>query len=111
MKLDFNAIPAVTVPHFKGGEGEAVVRKFDDERMGGCVHVTLAPGSSIGMHTHQGNCEVVRILAGCGTCYDDEEVYPIQAGDYTYCPEGHSHSIVNTGTEPLVLYGVLPKVQ
>ena len=34
MILDFNAMAANAVPHFKGGEGEAIVRKFDDPRMG-----------------------------------------------------------------------------
>lgn len=28
-----------------------------------------------------------------------------------YCPEGHTHSIVNTGDTPLELLGVLPHVK
>ena len=34
MILDFNAMPANDVPHFKGGEGHVVIRKYDDPRMG-----------------------------------------------------------------------------
>ena len=64
MILDFNTIPANAVPHFKGGEGEAIVRKFDDPRMGAVVRLTLPVGSSIGLHTHTGNCEVIYILSG-----------------------------------------------
>ena len=91
MILDFNTIPANAVPHFKGGEGEAIVRKFDDP--------------------HTGNCEVIYILSGSGQCIDDDTQYPVAAGMCHYCPEGHTHSIVNTGDTPLELLGVLPHVK
>ena len=107
MKLDFNAIPETVIPAFKGGTGEAHVRRYEDA-MGAVVLITLPAGSSIGLHTHVGNCEVVRILSGHGKCIDDGEEYPIAAGTVQYCPEGHSHSIINTGDEPLTLLGVLP---
>jgi len=108
MMLDFNAIPETVVPAFKGGTGEAVIHKFNDPGMGNIVHITLMPGCSIGVHTHQGNCEVVYIISGSGKCIDDGVATPVTAGCVNYCPEGHSHSILNTGTEPLVLFGVLP---
>ena len=28
-----------------------------------------------------------------------------------YCAVGHSHSVVNTGSEPLVILGVVPNVK
>ena len=62
MILDFDTMAANAVPHFKGGEGQAIVRKFDDPRMGAVVHLTLPVGASIGLHTHTGNCET----AFCG---------------------------------------------
>ena len=93
MILDFNAMAANAVPHFKGGEGEAIVRKFDDPRMGAVVQLTLPVGS------------------GSGRCIDDDAEYPITAGMCHYCPEGHTHSIVNTGDTELKLLGVLPIVK
>lgn len=111
MKLDFSAIPEAVVPHFKGGDGEAYVRKFTDERMGNIVHITLPAGSSIGLHRHEGNCEIICVMSGAGICTDDGEEYPISAGTRHYCPEGHTHGIRNTGAEPLVLFGVLPDVK
>ena len=66
---------------------------------------------SIGLHTHHGNCEIVYVLSGSGQCIDDGAEYPISAGVCHYCPEGHTHSIRNTGGEPLELLGVLPVVQ
>lgn len=108
MKLDFQAIPETVVPNFKDGEGEAHIRKYNDPQMGSIVNITLPVGSSIGLHTHKGNCEIVYVLSGAGTYIDDGETSPLTAGMTTYCPEGHSHSIINTGKQPLVLLGVLP---
>ena len=111
MILDFNTMAANAVPHFKGGEGEAIVRKFDDPRMGAVVQLTLPVGSSIGLHTHEGSCEMIFVLSGEGICLDDGEEYPFRPGMCHYCPEGHSHSVFNTGSEPLVLLGVVPNLQ
>ena len=111
MILDFNAMAANAVPHFKGGEGEAIVRKFDDPRMGAVVQLTLPVGSSIGLHTHTGNCEIIHVLSGRGVCHDDGTDVPLTAGMTHYCPEGHTHGIDNTGAEPLVLLGILPDVK
>ena len=32
MFLDFSSIPEVAVSHFKGGQGQALVRRFEDEQ-------------------------------------------------------------------------------
>ena len=99
MLLDiFNKEPKA-IAGFKGGEGEALVR----------MRLTMPAGSTIGMHTHVGNCEVVYVLAGSGVCYYDDTVYPVKAGSIVYCPEHHAHSICNTGEEVMELLGVLPK--
>ena len=111
MILDFHSLSPAVVPHFKGGEGQVVVRKFDDPVMGAVVQLTLPVGASIGLHTHTGNCEVVYVLSGSGRCVDDGAEYPIAAGMCHYCPEGHSHSIINTGDEDLALLGILPDVK
>lgn len=111
MILDFDAMPASVVPHFKGGEGQAIVCKFDDPTMGAVVRLTLPVGASIGTHTHTGNCEIIYVLSGRGQCVDDDTRYPIAAGMCHYCPEGHTHSIVNTGDTELTLLGVLPHIR
>ena len=69
MVLDFEKMPATPMEHFKGGEGTLGLRKFDDPAMGAVVRLTMPAGSTIGMHTHVGNCEVVYVLAGSGVCY------------------------------------------
>lgn len=108
MVLDFENMTAVEMPQFKGGEGTLQLRKFDDPAMGAVVRLTMPAKSSIGMHTHMGNCEVVYVLAGSGVCYYDDTVYPVKAGSIVYCPEQHAHSICNTGDETMELLGILP---
>lgn len=111
MTLDFHSLSPAVVPHFKGGEGEAQVRTAVSDGMGRILMLTLPVGSSIGLHTHTGNCEVIYVLSGSGRCIDDDAEYPITAGMCHYCPEGHTHSIVNTGDTELKLLGVLPIVK
>ena len=109
MILDFDNMVPVSAEHFKGGEGTLQVRKFDDPAMGAVVRLTLPPHTSIGLHTHEGNCEVVYVLAGHGDCLYDDGCYEVKPGMVVYCPEHHSHSIRNTGEETMELLGVLPK--
>ena len=49
--------------------------------------------------------EVVRMTLDDGV---EAAVYP---GLCHYCPQGHSHSVVNTGTEPLVILGIVPRAK
>ena len=35
----------------------------------------------------------------------------LKAGSCSYCPEGHTHSLVNTGEAPLQFLGVIPKLK
>ena len=111
MMLDFQAAEAAVVPHFKGGEGRAVVRKAVEDEMGRVLTLELPAGSSIGLHTHTGNCEVIHVLSGRGVCHDDGAEVTLEAGMTHYCPEGHTHGIENTGSEPLVLLGILPNMK
>ena len=46
-------------------------------------------------------------LSGTGVCLDDGAEVPVGPGLCHYCPRGHSHSVVNTGTEPLVILGIV----
>ena len=80
MTLDFNAVEPTVVPHFKGGAGEAHVRTAVADGMGRILTLTLPAGSSIGLHTHTGNCEIIHVLSGCGVCHDDGMDVPLTAG-------------------------------
>ena len=107
MTLDVTRISPQVLPHFKGGDGEAHARLLTDE-LGKIMHCTLPPGASIGPHVHEGSYEVMYFLSGTGVCIDDGQEVPLRPGTVRYCRPGHSHSIVNTGREPLVLFAVIP---
>lgn len=108
MFLDFASIPEVAVPRFKGGEGQALVRKFEDAQ-GKILILTLPAGSTIGHHVHEGSFEVMHFLSGEGVCTDDGKPVAVRAGMTHYCAVGHSHSVENTGSEDLLLVAAIVK--
>jgi mannose-6-phosphate isomerase-like protein (cupin superfamily) len=69
--------------------------------------VTLPLGASIGEHRHDSETEYYIILEGTGLVKDNGVDTPIKAGDVVVTGDGASHSIKNTGTEPLKLIAVI----
>lgn len=107
MKIDFDAIEEKRMPGFKGGEGTTVARMYVDDTVR-ILNGYLEPGSSIGMHTHDDSSETVYILGGVGKMIYEGTEEPLEKGSVSYCPKGHTHSLVNTGNEPLYFLGVVP---
>ena len=69
--------------------------------------MTLAPGNSIGEHTHSGDNEIFYFLSGTGTYNDNGTLVPIGPGDVAVCNDGELHSLVNDGSEPLVFIALI----
>ena len=107
MTLDLENMPLQELPHFKGGEGIAQAKMHVDD-MGKIVLLTLPVGVTVGVHTHEDSCEIIRFLSGTGIMIDDGAELPITPGMCHYCPKGHSHGIINNGTEPLTMWAVIP---
>lgn len=95
-------------PNFKGGEKEMTANMFfdGDNRI---LLGRLQKGASIGYHKHEGNCEVIFILEGKAKYLMDDGVEYASAGQCHYCPEGHSHAMINECDEDLVFFAVVPK--
>ena len=108
MIIDFKTLPFEDLPHFKDGEGVFHVQMYWDGTTR-IMHAFLAPGASIGLHKHEGSCEILFLVQGEATLLEDGERKPLSAGQCTYCPEGHSHSLINTGNEDVELYAAVPK--
>ena len=100
-------MPVTVIPNFKGGEKEMATQMFFDGT-NRILHGVLAPGASIGEHLHDTNCEILFVIKGDGTIIDDGEPSPVCAGQCTYCPKAHRHSLVNTGSEDLEFYAAVP---
>ena len=109
MTIDFNTMESTLIPNFKGGEKSFQVKMFWD----GTTRIMkglLVPGASIGEHIHDTNSEILFVLKGTGTIIDDGVASPISEGQCTYCPKGHRHSLVNTGTQDLEFYAAVPNL-
>ncbi len=108
MTIDFNSMEAASIPNFKGGEKELSVKMFFDGT-NRIMNAVLQPGASIGMHTHETSSEIIFITQGCGTVVEDGKSTEIGAGQCHYCPKGHTHSLINTGSGPLHFLAVVPE--
>ena len=108
MVNDYNQMEWAANSAFKGGEGVFYNKMFTDG-VNKMMQGKLPSGSSIGYHKHEGNCEMIFILEGEGKVLFDDKEFPVKPGEVLYCPEGHSHSLINNGTEDLVFYAVVPK--
>lgn len=108
MKIDFNEIEEKALPAFKGGEKQFNVKMFTDS-LNKIMKGRLVPGASIGMHTHEGNSEIMFITKGSGHVLFDGETIALGAGDVHYCPKGHSHSLINDGSSDLEFSAVVPE--
>ena len=107
MILKFDDFQPSVLKNFQGGEGELISRRYMDDN-NKITRAVLAPGCSIGRHTHTGTSEVIFVLSGTGTMYINDGVEILTAGDCHYCPEGSSHSFVNEGSEDLIFHAVVP---
>ncbi len=68
---------------------------------------TLAPGNSVGAHTHHGETEVYHILSGTGTLIEGGVETVMNPGDINITGDGGDHSIINTGSEDLVFVALI----
>ncbi len=94
-----------------GGEGEVDFRRvFDADAFEGpwsfVDYAVLAPGVSIGRHTHGANEELYLILEGRGTMHRDGEDFPVRAGDVVLNRKHGTHGLVNDSDAPLRLFVV-----
>ena len=91
----------------RNGNGEAELRLIlngADEMYGkGRLfnHMILAPGRSVGDHTHTGDNEIYYFLKGSGLYNDNGKSVRVFPGDTTVCNDGECHVLVNDGDEPL----------
>ena len=108
MIFKFDEMETQTLENFKGGEKHLSAKMFFDGN-NRIMKGTLCPGASIGMHTHEGNCEVFYILEGNGKVIYDGKEEKLSQGMAHYCPEGHSHSLINDSVSDLVFFAVIPK--
>lgn len=110
MIIDFKNIEEKQIEGFKGGHGLFLSKLSDDGKVK-IMHNTLPPGSSIGLHTHKGNYEVMYVLKGTITFECDGQTETASKGEVHYCPEGHSHSAENRTSENAEFFAVVSEIK
>jgi len=70
------------------------------------AHVEIAPGASVGRHTHPGE-EISYVIEGEGELLvQGQPPLKVKAGDGFVVPNGAIHDAHNTGTQPLKLAAI-----
>ena len=92
---------------FRGGKGEVFLYHYMDEQSSCCsgrlfCKTVLPPGSSIGVHRHEGDHETYFILSGKALVYDNGVRVELGPGDLNHCLDGQEHGIENIGDADLV---------
>jgi len=108
MILNFDTIEEQVISNFKGGEKQFRSHMYMD---GACkiMRASLEPGASIGVHTHETDCEIIFMLKGTGVVCCDDKKETLSAGNCHYCPRGHSHSLRNESDGTIEFYAVVPR--
>jgi len=107
MIIDFDSMPDTVIEHFKGGEKHLASKMYYDGNMR-IMRGILEPGASIGLHRHEGTCEVIIMKRGEGTVIESDGEHKLLEGQCHYCKEGEEHSLVNTSDKDLEFYGIVP---
>lgn len=69
------------------------------------VLMTLRPGDEIGLETHTGHDQFIRVEAGTGYVQLNDERHELRDGSAVVIPSGTEHNVVNTSrTDALRLY-------
>ena len=108
MIIDFKSMEDTVLEKFKGGEKELCAKMYFD----GTDRIMLAkliPGASIGMHIHDTNCEILYVLEGEGKVIYGDGEERVKAGQCHFCPQGHSHSLINDTDSDLIFFAAVPQ--
>ncbi len=91
---------------YQGGEGTIEVQHvlesgdYTNPYFDMLLKVTIPPGVSVGMHSHEGITEAVFILSG-QALYDDGEERLLHPGDAAVVAESERQSIRSAGDMPM----------
>ncbi len=108
MEIKLQEVAEEIVHRMRDGEGDTHKQTFEDDAARIMI-LTLDPGASIGMHTHDTNFEIFYGISGKGHVLYEGAEDPMLPGCCSYCPQGHAHSLVNDGDEPLRVFAVIAK--
>lgn len=108
MKIDFKQLEETAIPHFKGGEGQYIMKQFADEKVK-IMLGKLESGCSIGMHRHEMNSEIIYVLSGVASFIYEGKEEIVMSGEVHYNPMGKAHTLMNKSENDLLFFAVVPE--
>lgn len=108
MVIDSNDLKEEVLLNFKGGKGNLITRNFIDDKCK-IMFSRLCTGASSGSHVHDGTCEIVYVIKGTATFYYDGKKETVTEGQVHYCPEGHTHYMVNDTDTDVSYLAIVPQ--
>lgn len=100
------------IENLRGGDGTTVFNLFfgkEDSPLHArlITEIIVAPGCSIGSHTHVHEAEIYYVVSGEGILDDGGNDIIFRKGDCHYCHNGDYHGVRNTSDEPLKLFAIV----
>lgn len=106
MRIDFREMEERRMPGMNGGTGEMSAKLYMDEERK-IIPCRIHVGGAIGIHRHESSDDINYILSGTGKAICDGREEALFAGVCHICPKGSEHSIINTGSDDLVMLTVV----
>lgn len=103
MLIDFNSLPEIEISEMNDGNG-SVLAKMTINENGRFIISRIKPNSSIGLHEQTSGNDVNYVISGTGKAIFDGYEEELKAGVCHICPKNHSHSIINTGNDDLIIF-------
>ena len=111
MLTKFNNIEPITIENLRGGMGKCTLYKVQDlpNTYNMFAKIIIHPNSSIGLHTHETDEEMIYVLEGKGKVIVEGELKELEAGMVNVCKQHHAHSVINDSDKDLIILGIVTK--
>lgn len=112
MIKNINNFAKTEVKNMRGGTGSIYIQKVNptSDNIKMYAKITIPCGSSIGIHTHEEDEEMIYVLKNKGIIIIDGNEKEIEEGMISICQKGRNHSIKNIYEEDLELLAVVTKL-
>jgi len=102
-RVDLSALNAVAVHNNTHIQKKVMLSPGELPPVVQFSQATFPPGESVEHHHHDSMHEVFFVQKGSGAITVEGHTYAVEAGSCLWVAAGESHSVKNTGVEPLVL--------
>jgi mannose-6-phosphate isomerase-like protein (cupin superfamily) len=103
--INDKAVLETTYRAHGGAIAQMILDRSTLEKLGFLAIARLEPGKTIESHVDPIE-EIYFVANGTGVMQVDDEKQQVNPGDVIWIPEGSAHSLVNNGSEPLVIFVV-----